>query len=135
MSSVSQRVSRSQMGVKNLKIVQWNCFQFINRHDLFEQFLQRVRPDVVLLNEIKMNQELSNYYLDIQGYVNINKPRNEHGGGVAVLIKNGLDYTHDHDLDCFEQELISISLKLESGWLGVITLYNPPTEALPSDPV
>ena len=133
MSNLSHRNGRSQTGVQNLRVVQWNCFQFINRHDLFGRFLQQTRPDVVLLNEIKMNQELSNFYLDIQGYASINKPRNEHGGGVAVLIKNGLDYTHDHDFDIFDQELISISLKLEMGWLGVITLYNPPTETLSSD--
>ena len=71
MSNLSQQNRCSQAGDRDLKIVQWNCFQFINRHDLFGRFLQQTRPDVVLLNEIKMNQELSNYYLDIQGYVNI----------------------------------------------------------------
>ena len=109
-----------------LKVILWNCFQFINRHELFAAFLHRERPDIVLLNELKMNTELCNYFLDITGYVSLYKSRNEHGGGVAVLIRNGLDYIQDLSFDIFNMELIAITIKIDSGWLGIINIYNPP---------
>ena len=42
---------------KKLKIIHWNCFSFGNKELEFKQFLLDQKPDIVLLNEVKLDQE------------------------------------------------------------------------------
>ncbi|CAF0725089.1 unnamed protein product, partial [Brachionus calyciflorus] len=63
-------------------------------------------PDILLLNEIKIDSTQSNFYLDFINYQSIVKPRDKRGGGVAILIKNGIEFSIDSSFDNFSLELL-----------------------------
>ena len=52
-----------------LKLVQWNCFKMTQARLLeFKLFLDQFQPDLVSIQEIKMNQEQTNLFLRFDGY-------------------------------------------------------------------
>ena len=87
-----------------LKIVQWNCFKMTQaRLFEFKIFLEQIQPDIVSLQEVKMNQEQANLFLRFDGYKVYYKPRStgdlECGGGTAVIVKETVDHSRITDLD------------------------------------
>ena len=55
--------SKSQ-NIFELKIIHWNCFKMTKtRLYEFKLFLEHFQPDIVSVQEIKMNQEQSNLFL------------------------------------------------------------------------
>ena len=81
--------------------------------------------DIILLNEIKIDQHKSNYFLNIEGYFTIDKPRSNHGGGVAILIKKEITYHQIHDFDFLDLEILGIKVTSKKGDFLIITYYNP----------
>ena len=131
----------TQSNSKNsLNILHWNCFSlteerlielslFIN--DLSEELNQ---PDVISLNEIKLNNELANHRLKIDGYRSLVKCRKKNplkGGGVALLIRDSIQFNLNDSFNKLfpDLEIISISIKMENNSkLDFITYYNPPEQ-------
>lgn len=79
---------------KNLKIIHINVNSLISisrRYDL-QQFLKKHNPDIVLLNETKLN---SKHRLNFENYKMIRKDRKDskRGGGTAILIKSNLKHS------------------------------------------
>ena len=111
-------------------VVHWNSFCLRNKKQLLQDYIQRCSPDIVMLNEIKLDSIVSNDYLDFPGYNSISKPRNRYGGGVAILVRQGLNYSEDHSLDLLNLELVSINLKLVGKEVKLVSLYNPPNKDL-----
>lgn len=70
-----------------LVITHWNCLHLPSRVHLLDNFLAQKCPDIVLLNELKIDLSEANIYLDFQNYQFLTKPRNKYRGGVAILIK------------------------------------------------
>ena len=114
-----------------LVIIHWNCNHLPSKVKLLEHFLTKESPDIILLNEIKMDLTQSNFYLDIKNYQSIVKPRDKKGGGVAILVKNGIEFTLDSSFDYFSLELLCIQVKLKDFPLFIFSLYNPPNKPLP----
>lgn len=80
--------------LKNLKIIHINVNSLISlsrRFDL-QKFLEKHNPDIVLLNETKLNPR---HKLKFFNYVMIRKdrPGATRGGGTAILIKSNIKYT------------------------------------------
>ena len=73
----------------------------------------------------------SNIYLDFKNYQSVVKSRDRKGGGVAILIKNGIEFTLDSSFDHFSLELLCIQIKLKDHPLYIFSLYNPPNKLLP----
>ena len=64
------------------------------------------------------------------GFSRLCKPRNEFGGGAAILIMRGLNYTEDYTLNKHNLELAAINLKLSGKEIGKVALYNPPKKII-----
>lgn len=64
---------------KNIRIIHWNCNHLLSKLELFKNFLNTFSPDIVLLNEIKLDLETSNFYLNFSNYSTISKQRNRFG--------------------------------------------------------
>ncbi|RNA02139.1 RNA-directed DNA polymerase from mobile element jockey-like [Brachionus plicatilis] len=95
------------------------------------QFLAKKCPDIVLLNELKIDLSEANIYLDFHSYQFITKPRNKYGGGVAILIKEGIEFIQDFSYEEFNSELLCIKTNLgKNNELFVFSLYNPPNVLL-----
>lgn len=90
---------------KNLKIIQINVNSLISisrRYDL-QQFLNMHNPDIVLLNETKLNPR---HRLQFLNYNIIRKDRvhSKQGGGTAILVRDKLKYYSfsNNIIDSFE---------------------------------
>ncbi|RNA21373.1 hypothetical protein BpHYR1_014159 [Brachionus plicatilis] len=68
-------------------------------------------PDVILLNEIKIDPNESNIYFNFKNYQPLVKARNKKGGGVAILVKEGIEFVQDRSFDDFSAELLFINNK------------------------
>ena len=105
----------------------------INIHSLYPkidevQFLLcNSNLDILCLSETWLDQSLAQE-LHINGYSLIRKDRNRHGGGVAIYIKNGLDYCHRPELNSEIVESVWIEIKVAKGHpLLVCCMYRPPS--------
>ena len=89
-------------------------------------FIGEHNPHIICLNETKINDEISDEFLRIDGFQNIiPKDRTRYGGGVAVYVKNGIKFSERSDLDS-DLESVSIELKINySKPFIVTTIYKP----------
>jgi exonuclease III len=117
----------------HLKIVHWNCFKLCtDRLAGLALLLDEIQPSIVLLNEIKMNSEQANLFLRYKSYYTYHKCRNEFGGGVAILIKEGIDHS-EINLESLNLEVIGLKIYLDESEFNLVSYYNPPKSALSSD--
>jgi exonuclease III len=86
------------------------------------------KPDIVLINELKLDE---NFFLRFEGYNTYDKPRNQFGGGVAIVIKSAISQTQTNEFDDLNLELVSIKINCKKfGDVQIVTYYNPPSSTL-----
>ena len=120
----------NQIKTKNLNIIAINVNSIISkdrRYDL-ELFVNTHKPDVVLLNETKLNNK---HKLSFYDYNIIRKDRigSKQGGGTAVLIKKDIKFsTHDNfklnKLKVLEACAIKVPLT-SNKVLHIVSVYYP----------
>ena len=76
--------------VNNLKVGHWNSNSIKNKNFLFNKFINENNFDIFCLNKTKLSVKTQ---LEFGNYNIIRKDRNRRGGGVAILIKNNLQFT------------------------------------------
>ena len=104
----------------------WNCNSIKNKELELKQFLEHNKSDFLSLNEIKSSTAWANELLNIDGYFTVAKCRNNRGGGVALLIKDNIEFSKN-DIDVkFEEEIIGINCKINQTNLDIFSYYNPP---------
>ena len=83
--------------MQGLKIVQWNCFKLTDvRIFLLDSFLKTFNPDIISLQEIKLDEAQANLKIRFDSYVTYHKTRSKNpcnGGGVAILIKDNIPHS------------------------------------------
>ena len=112
----------------DLKIVHWNCFQLTNKLFEFDVFLNKLKPDIVSINETKMTEESANYHLRFAGYTAIfksRKIRGEFGGGVAILIKDTIKFEVVKEFDKFNLEMVALQVFDGRKKILIASYYNP----------
>ena len=89
--------------------------------------VEEFSPHIICLNETKLNSDIGNDGLRIEGYHEIiGKDRSRHGGGVAMYVRNELSFMTRHDL-VLDNESLSIQLGIKYVKpIIVSTLYRPP---------
>ena len=112
-----------------LKVVQWNCFKMTQaRLFEFKLFLDHFQPDLVSIQEIKMNQEQANLFLRFDGYKVYYKPRSkgnlECGGGTAIIVKETINHLRISGLDP-DLDHVGITIETADFCFNLISLYTP----------
>ncbi len=108
-----------------LSIYHWNCFSLnLDRITELKMFLVEKRPDIICLNELKLNEAQCNLYMNFEQYITIHKSRNSFGGGVAMLIRKSIDYTAIN-FDDLGLECLAIKIETAMRPLVLISYYNP----------
>lgn len=82
------------------------------------------------LNEIKCNNYWANTLLDIDGYNTVYKCRNNNGGGVAILIRDGIEFSENQIADKFNEEIVGINCKLNKINISFFSYYAAPNKDL-----
>ena len=95
-----------------------------------EQFIHTNSIDIISINETKLN---SSDQISIKNYNIIRKDRNSHGGGVAIIIHEELNYEQIDTFEEFDLELITIKVSINKLNYTFITLYLPPQAQLPNN--
>ena len=98
---------------RNLIIIHWNCNSVYNKFEEFKIFLIKYNPDIVMLNETKINDfTANNLFNQLHNYKYLHKQRHEKNGagGVAILIKNEIHFEYYDALYNLNLELIAIKI-------------------------
>ena len=110
-----------------LKIYCLNVNSVLKHLDELQIMAVDKQPHIICLNETKLDGDIEDEELSIEGFQNIiHKDRTQHGGGVAIYVKKGLDFKIRTDLAL---DIESISIQLEIKYVKPIilsTLYHPP---------
>ena len=126
----------------SITILHWNCFSLSeSRFIEFSLFISDLQengnhPNIISLNETKINNELANHRINLKGYSCLHKGRHKNplqGGGVALLIKESIPYSQNSKLKniILDLEYLCISIKTEfNKSLNILTYYNPPSSEL-----
>lgn len=96
----------------------------------FEAYIKQNNIQVVSINETKL---ADTDQLNIKNYNIIRKDRNSHGGGVAILINDQLEYEQLNDYDQYDLELLAIKVSIKNFSFTFLTLYLPPGAQFPND--
>ena len=87
--------SKLNSKIKNtsgFKIAQLNIRSLIRHIDQFRYFLKDKQIDIICLNETLLDETIDDHEVNIIGYEILRKDRNRNGGGVAVYVRNIINY-------------------------------------------
>ena len=120
--------------LNTLNIIHWNCFKMTpNRSLELNSFIIKNQPDILSINELKLDQNSANYYLNFNNYTTIYKPRKKgcnFGGGVALIVKNQVEFIETNYFQNLNLEIAEIKIKLQKEDCIIISYYNPPDAEL-----
>lgn len=115
-----------------LKIFQWNCFSLtVSRTFELKHFLITHKPDIFLLQEIKLSNERANLRLRFDGYATYHKVRSinpDAGGGIAILIREIIPHTLI--LNTEVDELLGLKVEFDNFVFDIYSYYNPPNSII-----
>ena len=66
------------------KIMSLNIFSLLGRLDQLTILMEEEKPDVIGINETKIDSDISDTDIQIEGYEVVGRDRNKWGGGVAL---------------------------------------------------
>jgi len=116
------------LNTHELKIVQWNCFKMTaDRLVELKLFLEEFDPDIVSIQELKLNQEQAHLYLSFDGYTVHYKPRKNnptYGGGVVVIVRDSIANSVIVGLDD-SKENVGIRVETKDICFNLVSLYSP----------
>ena len=120
----------------NMAVLQLNIRSLLAHQQELKQLLANLanhncRIDVVLLCETFLSKNTRNM-INIPGYTHIGNYRTDRkGGGVLILLKNGIPYKRREDLDIFiEGKTESVFIETISKCGRPILMYRPPNTDL-----
>lgn len=100
-----------------------------NKRQTLIEYLADEKPDIVSVNETKLAEYMT---VKISGYAIERKDRNGRGGGVALLIKQGLPYNLINT-DYLKDEAVAVEVNIGNRKTAVISVYNPPGQTVDRD--
>jgi exonuclease III len=124
------------MNMSKLKIIHWNCNSINNKFEEFKYFLTKHSPDIMTLNETKINNfKANNLFNQLNNYKFIHRQRNEKNGagGVAFIIKDYIQFENYELFNDLNIELLTIKITINKKELLIISHYNPPDQVLAKD--
>lgn len=128
MSSISHNDKHRKNRLKDMVVVQWNCFKLTKSRIVeLRLFLEEFKPDIMSIQEVKMNEEEANLSLRFESYSAFYKARRKgptFGGGVAILVREGLSCSRIPEMSA---ELDCIGVRIETAELNfnIFSLYSP----------
>lgn len=109
--------------------MQWNARGLMkNRYELRNYLLKTRRPpEIICIQETLLRHKTKDPKLD--GYAILRKDHkdNKPRGGLAILVKNGLNYTLKPTPEIPDAENQAIEVKTRAGSLEIINIYIPPS--------
>ena len=76
--------------------------------DELRDFIDDNRPDIICINETKIDDKIRDSDIEIDNYLLARKSRNSAGGGVAMYILKDLEFAVRDDLMTYNLENVTI---------------------------
>ena len=113
---------------KGLRCVQLNIVSLMKNIDELKSILIKHDIHICALNETRLDEDINDGEIKIPGYSIIRRDRNRRGGGVAIYIKDYIQFKvfKDRSFSDLEAILISIELK-KSQPMFFLNWYRPPS--------
>ena len=130
-NSVKMDIDRLQL-LKGLKVGHLNCLSLRKHIDEMRSLVKRCGMDIMTLSETHLQPDIEDNDVHIPGYTILRKDRNRYGGGVAVFIRNGIEFLGRNDLiedENIEMLIIEIRLQKQKPFL-VLCWYRPPNSSI-----
>nr|CAH7737810.1 unnamed protein product [Callosobruchus chinensis] len=110
--------------MNSLKLCQWNCRSAIANKNNLEHLLDAENINIALLSETWFK---SNTYVNFSGFNTIRQDRSDGRGGVAILLKSNIKYTHIPLRQCSSIMSVCVSIPLQDiATVSLISLYIKP---------
>ena len=110
-----------------MKIVCLDVNRLLPKLDQIRIFFEAGNIDVIAVNETKLDSQIGDNEIQMDGYDIVRKDRNKFGGGVCLYIKNQFNYTVRNDKMHEQLENIIIKIKKPNPVpIFVCTWYRPP---------
>ena len=95
-------------------------------HDDLSMLLLNKSIDILAVNETRLDAQIEDSEVDVNGYHIIRRDKNRKGGGVALYVRSSLNYKVRYDLDPRELEILTVKIsKPKSKPLLITTWYWP----------
>ena len=112
------------MSISGLKCLQWNARGLTkSRLEEFRSLLNSLDPDLVFISETHWNKK---YQIRFKNFATLNRDRNtRRGGGVALLVKNSLQFSALPSSSTSTLEVIGAKIQVDSGAVHCFSVYCP----------
>ena len=115
---------------RGFKIAHLNVRSLFKHIEELRIYLEKQQFDIISLNETMLDISISNHEIKINGYDIVRKDRNRHGGGVAIYIRNTINYSIRDDLTDENLETITLEItKPKSKPFLINSWYRPPNSS------
>ena len=111
---------------KGLFVCSLNIGSLLKHFDEIKVFLDEYKPHILGLNETRLNDDVEDDDLFIEGYSIVRRDRNRNGGGVAIYISDDIPYNTRPD---FDTGIESVSIQVNIPFIKPIIftcVYRPP---------
>ena len=98
---------------RGLLICCLNASSLRKHKDEPEVIMKENKIDILALNETKLDSKTEEEQDSISGYTVLRCDKNSHGGGVAIYLRDTLNFEHRTDLKTNSLEMICTELKPE----------------------
>jgi hypothetical protein len=138
------KVNKNKNEIKKLKILHWNANSVIGKNAKLETLIAQEKPDIISLNETRTNGTTDSYIFKLCGQKGLgyipfirNRPEKEkkitqvsglNGGGVALLVRDGLTFDPDFKVPEKFSKLEAVTAKIKFGdkYIAFFSWYVPP---------
>ena len=104
-----------------------NINGLLSHIDELRVFIDEHRPDIICINETKIDDKIHGSDIEIDNYLVVRKDKNSGGSGVAIYILKNLEFTVRDDLMTYNLENVTIQLKIGNYRSFIVTaLYRLP---------
>ena len=111
------------MAINKLNIINWNARSLRSNIVEFVNFLRNNNINIAIITETFLDSQAKIF---IPGYNVIRKDRpNRKGGGVAIIVKNNIEYSHLPDLKLEIIESVGIQIFTNFGPITFYSVYMP----------
>ena len=123
-----RKVNRKEkISSRGFKIANLNIRSLMKNIDQLRLYLGKQQYDKICINETMLDNTVAEYEVHINGYDIIRKDRNRNSGGVAIYIRNVINYRERYDLNENNLEAIALEIsKPKSKPFLVSAWYRPP---------
>ena len=117
--------------LKGFTIPHLNIRSLVKNIDQFRLYLHKQQFDVICINETRLDATVPNHEVGINGYEIVRKDRNRNGGGVAIYLRNSINYKIKEELMSCDLEIITVEIfKPKSKSFLVNCWYRPPDSSV-----